>query len=66
VNGLYAAELPPLPVDDPKYRRDLEFLAQRANGFVYHGDRLNAVVDTVKVLRADPELARTLLEGSSQ
>lgn len=39
----------------------LRTLAERVNGFVYAGDRLNAVVDTVKALRADPKLAAMLL-----
>ena len=42
-------------------RRDLETLATRVNGYVYHGDRLNALVETVEALRADPDLAARLL-----
>lgn len=42
-------------------RRDLETLATRVNGYVYHGDRLNALVQTVEALRADPDLAARLL-----
>jgi hypothetical protein len=41
--------------------RDLEVLAARVNGFVYHGDRLNALVQTVEALRADPDLAARLI-----
>ncbi len=40
---------------------DLETLVNRVNGFVYHGDRMNAALDTIKVLRKDPELAARLL-----
>lgn len=40
---------------------DLRALAVRVNGFLYHGDRLEALIDTVKVLRADHELAARLL-----
>lgn len=46
---------------------DLESLVTRVNGFEYHGDRQanwprpNDVVDTIKALRADPDLAARLL-----
>lgn len=53
-------ELPPLP-EGPPYTVALTDLVSRVNGFVYAGDRLNTVIDTVKVLRADPALARQLL-----
>lgn len=53
-------DLPPLPADDD-YTAALRDLATRVNGFVYQGDRLNAVIDTIKVLRADPALAQALL-----
>jgi hypothetical protein len=43
------------------YSSDLRLLAGEVNGFVYQGDRLNAVLDTVQVLRANPELAARLL-----
>ncbi len=55
-----ARDLPPLP-SDGAYTADLRLLAARANGFVYHGERLEAVIAAVKVLRADPDLARRLL-----
>lgn len=55
-----ARTLPGLPFD-PAYTDALQDLATRVNGFVYSGDRLNALVDTVKVLRAHPDLARMLL-----
>lgn len=55
-----ADELPPLP-DGPPYTVALTDLVSRVNGFVYSGDRLDAVLDTIKVLRADPGLARQLL-----
>lgn len=41
---------------------DLQLLVERVNGFVYPGDRLNAVVETVNALRADPQLAWRLFE----
>lgn len=41
--------------------KDLRTLAVRVNGFLYHGDRLEAVIDTIKALRADPDLAARLL-----
>lgn len=46
---------------EPKVDKDLQVLAERVNGFVYAGDRLNAVLDTVRELKADPELAARLL-----
>jgi hypothetical protein len=54
-------DLPALPVYQD-YSTDLCRLVETVNGFIYAGDRLNAVVDTVRVLRANPELARRLLE----
>lgn len=39
-------------------------LVERVNGCLYHGDRLDAIMDTVKALRADPDLAVTLGLGS--
>lgn len=57
----YAARnLPMLPQDDT-YTDALRDLVIAVNGFPYAGDRLNAVVDTVKVLRANCDLARLLL-----
>lgn len=38
-------------------------LVTRVNGFVYAGDRLNAVVEAVRHLRADPALASRLLDA---
>lgn len=40
---------------------DLRTLIARLNGFVYMGDRTNAIVDTLRALRADHELAARLL-----
>jgi hypothetical protein len=58
-------ELPPLPAGEP-YTVALGDLVARVNGFVYQGARTDAVLDTIKVLRANPELARQLLtEGPS-
>ena len=45
-------------LDDEDTREAVQELAKRVNGFLYHGDRLNALVDTVRALREDPELAR--------
>lgn len=39
----------------------LQQLVERVNGFVYMGDRLNAIVEAVAVLRKDPDLARRVL-----
>lgn len=54
------AEPAPLP-ETPAFTTALSVLAERVNGFVYAGDRLNAVVDAIRHLRADPALAATLL-----
>ncbi len=54
------AELPPLPPGDD-YSRTLSDLVGRVNGFVYPGERADAVIAAVRHLRADPELARALL-----
>lgn len=54
-------DLPALP-DYQDYALDLSQLVEKVNGCIYAGDRLSAVVDTVRALRADPELARRLLE----
>lgn len=40
---------------------DLRALITRLNGFVYMGDRTNAIIDTIKALRADHELAARFL-----
>lgn len=44
----------------------LHELVTKVNGFVYAGDRLNAVVETVEALRADPALARRVLDDQSR
>jgi hypothetical protein len=49
-----------LPPGD-EYTARLSDLVAQVNGFVYPGDRADAVVATVKALRADPTLARDLL-----
>lgn len=54
--------VPELP-DNPDFRLYLADLAERVNGFVYAGDRLNAVIDTVRALRADPKLLAELIGG---
>ncbi len=56
------ASIPELP-DNPDYRLYLTDLAERVNGFVYAGDRLDAVVATVRALRADPKLLAELIGG---
>lgn len=43
---------------------DLKLLVNQIMGFVYMSNSLNAIVDTVRVLRANPELARRLLDLS--
>lgn len=53
-------DLLPLPAGED-YTRLLSHLVHRVNGMVYPGARLDAVMDTIKVLRADPELAAKLL-----
>ena len=45
---------------------DLRALITRLNGFVYMGDRTNAIVDTIRALRADHELAARLLGFESR
>lgn len=52
---------PPRLPDTPAYTVALSDLAKRVNGFVYPGDRLEAVLATVRHLRADPTLAALLL-----
>lgn len=52
----------PLPTD-AGYTAAVEELVTRVNGFVYAGDRLSAVLETVRELRADPDLARKLIGG---
>lgn len=45
-----------------EYLAALQELATKVNGIVYHGDRLEAVVATARLLREQPELARRLLD----
>jgi hypothetical protein len=52
--------------ETPAYKAALSDLVTRVNGFVYAGDRLGAVVDVVRHLRADPVLAATLLRVSAE
>jgi hypothetical protein len=54
----YVRTLPDLP---EVLDNDLRHVIERVNGFVYPGDRADAIVDALKVLRAQPELARRLL-----
>lgn len=57
-----ARTLPPLPQHDD-YVTAMRTLVTAVDGLPPHeGDRLFAVVDTVKMLRANPELARILLD----
>ena len=44
----------------------LRQLAEAVNGFVYHGDALEAVCRTVRVLRANPAFAKQLLDLEGQ
>ena len=41
---------------------DLRLLVTKINGFLYLGLTMNAILDTVRVLRANPEFARRLLD----
>jgi hypothetical protein len=41
---------------------DLRQLIVKINGFLYLGLTMNAILDTVRVLRANPEFARRLLD----
>lgn len=56
----YTRNLPPLP-DGDDYTNGLYILATLANGAVYSSDHFEAVVNTVRVLRAKPDLRRQLL-----
>lgn len=56
-------DLPELPPGED-YDRLLTEIAHRVSGFVYPGDRAEAVVSTIRHLRADPDLARQLLNTS--
>lgn len=52
------------PIEEPMQpERDeaLQQLVEQVNGFVYAGDRLNAIVEAVAVLRKDSGLAARLL-----
>jgi hypothetical protein len=53
-----ADTLPEVPADKVE---DLRQLVEAILGFVYMGDGTEAVVKTIRVLRADPELAARLL-----
>lgn len=43
---------------------DLLELAEAINGFLYHGESLEAMLKTVRVLRANPAFAKRLLDLS--
>lgn len=49
-------------INSDEYNEGLTQLVERVNGFVYQGDRLDAVIDTIAALRSDPGLARLLLQ----
>jgi hypothetical protein len=53
-----ADTLPEVPADKVD---DLRQLVEAILGFVYMGDGTEAIVKTIRVLRADPELAARLL-----
>lgn len=57
-----AATVAELPAGEA-YDADLRHLAELVNGFVYAGDRLEAVLRAVEVLRTHPDLAKRLLDG---
>lgn len=44
-----------------KFKLAMRELITRVNGFVSAGDRTNAIIETIKHLRADPNLAQQLL-----
>lgn len=46
---------------DVDYTDALRELVVRINGFVYYGESTEAVIDTIRILRADPALAKKLL-----
>ncbi len=54
-------DMPPLPVDDDEFNTAIVDLAERVNGSVYDGDRLQAILGAVRAMRADPDLADQLL-----
>jgi hypothetical protein len=49
-------------ISTEEYDKLLTQLVERVNGFVYDGDRLRAVIDTIAALRTDPVMARRLLQ----
>jgi hypothetical protein len=55
------SEMPPLPVDDDEFNDALVTLAERVNGAIYDGERLQALLGTVRALRDDPDLADQIL-----
>jgi hypothetical protein len=54
-------DMPPLPLDDPEFTAAVTDLAERVNGFVYDGERLQGALGAVRAMRADPDLADRLL-----
>jgi hypothetical protein len=46
---------------DPVFREAMTIMVNDINGFVYAGDRLNAITDTITWLRAHPDVAAYLL-----
>lgn len=55
------ADMPPLPLEDEEFTAAVVVLAERVNGFVYDGDRFQAMLGTVRALRDDPDLADQIL-----
>lgn len=55
------SDMPPLPLDDDEFNAAVVDLAERVNGFVYDGDRLQGALAAVRAMRADPGLADQLL-----
>jgi hypothetical protein len=60
-NHAHSPEIPAIEEPATGANEALKQLVERVNGFVYAGDRLNAIVEAVAVLRKDPDLARRLL-----
>jgi hypothetical protein len=52
----------PLPIDEPGYEDALRELVTGIDGYLYQGDRLEAILDTLRALRAEPELTAILLK----
>lgn len=63
VVGRRLPDMPPLPLEDEAFMDAANELITRVNGFVYDGDRMNAILGAVRAMRDDPGLTRQLLAG---